>query len=210
MFTGIIQEVGKIKRITKSGSIYKISVSCSELTKNLVKGASIACNGICLTVSEFTADSVSFEAMHETISKTNISEWISGSPINMERALGLNDKLDGHLVQGHIDTVTTLQKIVRNQNTVSLRFSLPKPFAQLIVEKGSIAVNGVSLTVSELTETSFSVSLVDYTLNHTNLGTLQPGSRVNIEFDIVGKYLIRFLNTQKSKMTSDFLRENGY
>ncbi len=210
MFTGIIQELGKIKRITKTDSVLQIIISCKELQKNLVNGASISCNGICLTVSRFDDSSVHFEAMIETISKTTVSEWNIGTSINLERAVGLNDKLDGHLVQGHIDTVTSLSKISRQQRTVFLMFQLPAEFAHLLVEKGSIAINGVSLTISSLNETSFTVALVDFTMKHTNLGTLQPGSKVNLEFDIIGKYITRYTQLQNRRLSKDSLRENGY
>ena len=192
MFTGIVQETGKLIRVLNSSEKYLLSISCQTVQAGLLKGASIACNGICLTVTDFSNDTILVEVMAETLSRTTIGGWRSGDLINLERALSMSSFLDGHLVQGHVDTVVkVLQKTVR-EKTLYLNMELPDSHAHLVVEKGSITINGVSLTLFSLQQGSFTVALVDFTKSHTNLTGLKPGMKVNLEFDIVGKYLYRF------------------
>jgi len=210
MFTGIIEEVGKIKKVGNSGNLRMMEISSSEIQEELSLGSSVSCNGICLTVTDFNARSISVSAMPVTLRKTTAEKWNVGTPVNLERALSIRSRLDGHIVQGHVDAVTTVTKTDIIDKTVIISLSMPKEYSHLIVEQGSIAINGVSLTVSSLTERSFSVSLVDFTLQHTNLGGLRSGNRVNVEFDIVGKYINRRIVTNKRELNEDVLNKFGF
>lgn len=208
MFTGIIQEIGKISNIeSKSGKKY-FHISCSNMQDQLKIGDSIACNGICLTVIQFDNQHIKVEAMNETLLKTTANSWQKNKPIHLERAMRLSDRLDGHIVQGHIDTVAKLITKQLINNTLYLSFHLDDKFRNMIVEQGSIAIDGVSLTVSSLDSSSFQVSLISHTLELTTFNHLNSDNYVNLEFDIIGKYVNR--NLQKSKINIDWLKENGF
>lgn len=210
MFTGIIQEIGKVKRIDQKGAGKEIIINCSLMQTNLQKGASIAVDGICLTVVDFREDEITVEAMQETIRRTTLKNWYPSSLVNLERAAKADTRLDGHIVQGHIDCTAHVIRYSRLHDSVILEIEYPPEYAPLLVEKGSVAVNGVSLTVSSLTSDRFSLSLVGFTIDHTNLSLLKPGSRVNLEFDIIGKYINRYLSAEKNRITEEQLHEEGY
>lgn len=210
MFTGIIQETGKIKRLEdKSGKRFVV-ISCSSIQEELKKGASIACDGICLTITNFSDSEIRVEVMSETTSKTTIISWYPGYVVNLERAMKIDERLDGHIVQGHVDCVASVLKNVQKEGSRLIEIEIPAQYSPLIVERGSIALNGVSLTIASLSPSSFSVSLVGFTVTHTNLTLLKPGNRVNLEFDIIGKYVNRYLNHKYNQITKDMLREQGY
>jgi riboflavin synthase len=212
MFTGIIQEVGKIEKYEVHKDKRYITIACNTIQKDLEIGESVACNGICLTVIKFSQANITVEIMNQTRETTTASSWSLFSSVHLERAMTLNDRLNGHLVQGHIDTTCSLLKSYHIESTLYLEFNLPKEYANLIVEHGSICIDGVSLTVAILSKTSFTVALIEHTLVTTHLGKLGLGDKVNIEFDIIGKYVQRLvLNPSKdSNITEDWLVKKGF
>lgn len=196
MFTGIIETQGIIKKITVEGT-NKIFWIKSPISSKLKPDQSIAHDGVCLTVEEVKENRHRVTAIAETLSKTNLAGWQSGTIINLERCLKINDRLDGHFVQGHVDTVTTCIDKNEKDGSWEFRFELPVEFAGLIIEKGSIAVNGISLTAFNVSTNSFDVAIIPYTYEHTNMQILQPGQKVNLEFDLLGKYIHRKLSLNK-------------
>lgn len=192
MFTGIIETTGTIHAIDlKEGNLY-ISMK-SPISHELTIDQSVAHNGICLTVIQVEGDVHTLCAVPETIAKTTIGDWVVGDEVNLERCTRLGDRLDGHIVQGHVDTRATCIKRTDNGSNWNFTFSINAEFAHLIVEKGSIAVNGVSLTCFNVQEMSFEVAIIPYTYQHTNFKNLSDYSSVNIEFDVIGKYVARML-----------------
>lgn len=189
MFTGIIQKTAKIKSVKKENEILVVSF---ELPKkfDIKKGASISINGVCSTVFSFSKNEFKVGYMKETLSKTNVGTWDVGGKVNLEPSLRLGDTLDGHFVYGHIDTVGTIKTITKQGDSRFFEISIPKEFLKYVVYKGSVAVNGVSLTVSARNSKSFNISLIPYTLEHTNLGELTLGDSVNVEVDVMGKYIL--------------------
>ncbi len=194
MFTGIIEKVERVSTITKEGSNIRIRIS-STLCPELQIDQSIAHNGVCLTVDDLRPDSYDVVAVEETLKKTNLSSLQSGDSINIERCMKLNDRLDGHMVQGHVDTFAKVASIQENDGSWLFHFQL-KEKTNLIVEKGSVCLNGVSLTAFDVQDKSFSVAIIPYTYEHTNFKHLKTGDKVNIEFDIIGKYVQRMLSNQ--------------
>lgn len=203
MFTGIIEEVGKIKAVRSGGDYEVLTISCSKVLGNnpapgvpeipTQLGDSIAVNGICLTVTEIGKDSFSADVMPETMRRTSLSELRAGSPVNLERAMPTYGRFGGHIVSGHIDGTGTVRSLKNEGNAVWFTIEVPDPIARYIIEKGSITVDGISLTVAEVDHTrgnaSFKVSIIPHTLAQTALSTKKPGSTVNLENDIVGKYI---------------------
>ncbi|HQH48134.1 MAG TPA: riboflavin synthase [Candidatus Syntrophosphaera thermopropionivorans] len=189
MFTGIVETTSRVMRTQNSSGVKAITIELPKSFNDLKKGSSIACDGICLTVTQLNTDSFNVEIMQETVQKTTAGNWNKGTILNLERALKLEDHLDGHLVLGHIDRTTTLLEKKTISATTYLRFSLDSRDRELVVKQGSVALNGVSLTVAELNSSSFTVALISYTLDTTNLRYLSPGANVNLEYDIIGKYI---------------------
>lgn len=193
MFTGIIEGIGILKNIEHEGSNVHLTLTC-PFTSELHIDQSLAHDGVCLTVVEIQGDQYRVTAIEETIKKTNLGKRQIGEAFNLERCTQIGARLDGHIVQGHVDTTALLSHIETQDGSWELRFELDDPDAGVTVEKGSITINGISLTVVDSTNTGFSVAIIPYTWAHTNLHALQVGvSRVNIEFDIVGKYVARLL-----------------
>lgn len=191
MFTGIIEEVGEVVDVTAHGTNVDLWVR-ARMASELRIDQSVAHEGICLTVVELQDDRFRVTAVEETLQRTTLGALRAGAPINLERCLRLGDRLDGHMVQGHVDsTVTCLAREERNGSTW-FTFGLP-PDPELLVQKGSITLNGVSLTIAELEDESFSVTIIPYTLDHTTFGGLRPGDLVNVEYDVLGKYVRRML-----------------
>ncbi|MEO8569087.1 MAG: riboflavin synthase [Ginsengibacter sp.] len=190
MFTGIIESLGILQKVTEKGSNKTFFIK-SNLASDMKVDESICHNGVCLTVEGINQDIYSVTAIKETQDKTNIGDWDLGESINLERSMKMNDRLDGHIVQGHIDCTATciLSKDVEGSHEFTFEFD--KKYAGLVIEKGSIALNGISLTVFNLGVNTFSVAIIPYTYEHTNMQFLQKGMRVNIEFDIIGKYVSR-------------------
>jgi len=193
MFTGIIEAIGTVKAITSQGSNKTFWVE-SAISSELKVDQSIAHSGVCLTVEAVKDGRHQVTAIAETLAKTNLGGWESGSLVNLERCMQLNGRLDGHLVQGHVDATATCLSVTDKQGSWEYRFSFDEQFAPLVIEKGSITLNGTSLTVFNVTRNSFSVAIIPYTYEHTNIHTVQAGHLVNIEFDLLGKYVQRHLS----------------
>ncbi len=210
MFTGTIEATAIIQSISRHGSDHVYRIERPDCFDDLSIGCSIACNGICLTVTAVDDRSFSVGIMNETLQKTTARAWRTGSFLNLERALKIGGRLDGHLVLGHIDTTLVMIKCTLKSNTRYMNFGLPKQFIQLVVPQGSIAIDGVSLTIAELFEASFSVALIGHTLSHTALSKLSNGDSVNIEFDILGKYILRSSKSGGSGITMDWIHEQGF
>ena len=190
MFTGIIEATGVISSISaeKTNRTFQI---ISSLSPGLKTDQSLSHDGVCLTVESVTEHTYQVTAVAETLSKTVLSNWRPGDRINLERCLPMNGRLDGHMVQGHVDSTALCLDRQDHQGSWVFRFEFPEMFRNLVIEKCSIAVNGISLTCFEVTDWSFSVAIIPYTFNFTNIRDLFPGSAVNIEYDLIGKYVAR-------------------
>lgn len=193
MFTGIIEQVGTISAVEPLGDSVRLTIDAPAILDGVALGDSIAVNGVCLTVAEHTATTFTADCMQETLDRSNLGELGVGSPVNLERAALVNARLDGHIVQGHVDATTTLTSRNSSEHWDVLRFALPPNLARYIVEKGSIAINGTSLTVSALGDDYFEVSLIPITLRDTIFGKLAVGGTVNLEVDVLAKYVERNL-----------------
>jgi riboflavin synthase len=196
MFTGIIETIGAVKQITSSGSNKTFWIE-SPLSHEFKKDQSISHNGVCLTVEEIRENQHRVTAIDETLQKTNLNSWKAGSLINIERCLPMNGRLDGHFVQGHVDATAICKKRQEKEGSYEFTFEFPKKFAALIIEKGSISVNGISLTAFNVKKKSFTVAIIPYTFDHTNIKDINTGDTVNLEFDIIGKYLLRSLSLKE-------------
>lgn len=192
MFTGIIEAMGTVSQVSVSGSNKSFWIQ-SSISRELKVDQSIAHNGVCLTVEELQDNGHKVTAVQETLEKTDLEQWTAGTPVNLERSLLLNSRLDGHFVQGHVDTRGTCVSVQDRAGSFEISFSFPPSFAPLLIEKGSICVNGVSLTAYQVGSDRFAVSVIPYTWEHTNLRLLKPGAPVNLEFDLIGKYIHRKL-----------------
>lgn len=190
MFTGIIEAVGIIDQIVENGSNKTFWIS-SPISEELKVDQSVSHNGVCLTIEEVKNKSHRVTAVNETLEKSNLNSWLLNDKVNIERCLQFNGRLDGHLVQGHTDTTGICTNIKSENGSWTYDFNFPENFANLIVEKGSIALNGISLTVFNVKREMFSVAVIPYTFEHTNLKDLKIGGIVNLEFDIIGKYILR-------------------
>ena len=213
MFTGIIEEVGHVNRIG-GGSLV---IDCHKVLEDVQLGDSIAVNGVCLTVTHFDKSSFTADVMPETVRRTSLAELKKGSPVNLERALTLASRLGGHIVSGHIDGTGEIIKFADEGNAILMTISAGPELLRYIVEKGSVALDGISLTVAQVTDSDFTVSLIPHTREVTNLGSKKTGSPINIETDVLGKYVEKMLKGSssapakaQSNMTLDFLRENGF
>jgi riboflavin synthase len=190
MFTGIIEAQGLLESIIPSGSNKTFRI-LSPLSSGLIVDQSLSHNGVCLTVESVSGDAHVVTAIAETLSRTTMDHWKAGDQVNLEQCMRLNDRLDGHIVQGHVDTTAVCVNRENREGSRIFRFEFPESFAQLIIEKGSVAVDGISLTCFDITKNRFSVAIIPYTLEHTNMQSIDAGSAVNIEFDLIGKYVNR-------------------
>lgn len=203
MFTGLIEEVGAVSVVESSSQGSKITVSARQVLENVQLGDSIAVDGACMTVIAFNAAGFTFEASPESLSKTNLSAFLAGRRVNLERPLTPSSRIGGHYVTGHVDGMATLISKTPQGNSIILEFKVDGPdLAELMIPKGSVAVLGISLTVNTVTKNRFSVAIIPHTLSHTNLGDYQPGDRVNIETDLLGKYVRRLLFERTSQNES--------
>jgi riboflavin synthase len=193
MFTGIIETLGIVKDIIHSGSNITYLIS-SSIGQELKIDQSLAHDGVCLTVESIENDIHQVTAISETISKTNLTSWKIGSTINLERCMLMNGRLDGHIVQGHVDCTAVCTERQDKNGSWEFQFEFPTEFAHLVIEKGSIAVNGISLTCFDITNKTFKVAIIPFTFEHTSIQFVTEGSIVNIEFDILGKYVQRNLS----------------
>jgi len=192
MFTGIIETMGKIIAVSPSGSNKCFWIE-SPISSKLQPEQSLCHDGVCLTVEEVTNNSHRVTAICETLKKTTLGLWQPGGLVNLERCLQLGDRLDGHIVQGHVDTTAVCVKRKEKKGSWELEFAFPKRFANLIIEKGSVCVNGISLTAFNVKKKSFTVAVIPYTFVNTNINIIKKRSAVNIEFDVAGKYIHRRL-----------------
>ena len=190
MFTGIIEALGFVKDVTASGTNKSFWIE-SALSPELKADQSVAHDGVCLTVEEINGNCYKVTAVQETLEKTALHYWKSGTQVNLERSLLPSSRLDGHFVQGHVDTTGRCERIENRNGSYEISFSFPHSFAELVIEKGSICVNGISLTAFKVTDSTFIVAIIPYSWQHTNLQFLQEGDAMNLEFDILGKYILR-------------------
>lgn len=190
MFTGIIEEIGKITQLSREGENLNIKVKAA-MTPELKIDQSVAHNGVCLTVVSLEEEEYLVTAVGETLAKTNLNELKVGDLVNLERGMKLGARLDGHIVQGHVDQTATCKQIDETDGSWRFDFEYAPKIGNLTIEKGSITVNGVSLTVVNSQRSSFSVAIIPYTYEHTNFKSLKPGDKVNLEFDVIGKYVKR-------------------
>jgi riboflavin synthase len=218
MFTGIVEEQGTVINLacgTRAGSL---TIAARKVLEGVNLGDSIAVNGVCLTVTSFQNGQFSADVMPVTLEKTNLGRLSSGQPVNLERALQLQSRLGGHLVSGHIDAVGQIRKITPQENAILIEIDAPDQVKSVLIPQGSIAIDGISLTVAELTPQGFLLSIIPHTAEKTILGTRKVGDEVNLEGDLIGKYLYHFwqratgngAEMESSKLTRDFLAENGF
>lgn len=190
MFTGIIESLGVVRNLEKDNDNLHISIT-SSITNELKIDQSVAHNGVCLTVVAIRDNDYTVTAIRETLEKTNLGEWKTGDSINLERAMKLGDRLDGHIVQGHVDQTAICKSIENANGSWYFTFEYDKSLQNITIEKGSITVNGVSLTVVNSKQNEFSVAIIPYTFEHTNFSQFKVGTKVNLEFDVIGKYVSR-------------------
>ena len=193
MFTGLIEEIGRVLCIRTTNRGTQLQLTAPKLAPKVAVGDSIAVNGCCLTVSAHRGEQLTFDLLEETLARTNLKQLQRESPVNLERALVAGAPLGGHFVQGHIDCAAKVISFERAEDDYRLEVELPADFSHYAVYKGSIAINGISLTVAELLEKSFAVWIIPHTKRHTNIDSVEPGDLVNIEFDILAKYVERML-----------------
>lgn len=211
MFTGIIEEVGTVVSLRREGEVARLAVRAQRVREDLKLGDSLATNGVCLTVERIEPAQLWLTMMPETLQRTNLGTLTPGQPVNLERALRADSRLGGHIVAGHVDGVGTLTRIEQQGESRVLTFAMPRALARFIAPKGSITIDGISLTVVDAGDETFSVSLIRHTLGNTTLATLQPGARVNLEVDLLARYLDRLLAVRESPgLTMDRLRDLGY
>ena len=190
MFTGIIENLGQIVRINPNGSNVSFWVK-SAMSNQLKADQSVSHNGVCLTVEQIMDDSHKVTAIEETLLKTNLSKLVVGDCVNLERCLQMNGRIDGHIVQGHVDDVATCTNAIEKDGSWEYTFEFNEKFAALLIEKGSVCVNGISLTAFNVTRNSFSVAIIPYTYNNTSIKNIGVDSLINVEFDVLGKYILR-------------------
>jgi riboflavin synthase len=193
MFTGLVEEVGECQWLRRTTKAIQLTVRAPHIEKSVHRGDSIAVNGCCLTVTSHRKEIVSFDLLEETLDRTNLKNLRPGDGVNLERALAANGRLGGHFVQGHIDTKIRVRSLTDRRADLRLDLELPHDYARYIAFKGSVAINGVSLTVAELTGDTFTIWIIPHTRSHTNLGSLVPMDEVNLECDILAKYAERIL-----------------
>lgn len=221
MFTGIIEEVGSVASIRKGAHSCVLTVNASRVLEDVHLGDSIATNGVCLTVTSFTSHSFSADVMHETLNRSSLGSLHIGSPVNLERAMLTGGRFGGHIVSGHIDGVGTISSIKEDDNAVWYTVEAPSNILRYIIEKGSITLDGISLTVAKVTNSNFSVSIIPHTRAQTNLASKKVGDVLNLENDLVGKYVERLMlqpiaasqeqpEQKSSGITKEFLSHYGF
>lgn len=215
MFTGIIEEVGTVKSIQKGAVSSFIQINADTVLNDAHIGDSIAVNGVCLTVTDLTGNSFQADVMNETLSRSSLGSLKNGSPVNLERAMSAQGRFGGHIVSGHIDGTGVISSVKQDGIALWYTINTDSEILRYIVEKGSIAIDGISLTVAKVTANDFSVSIIPHTAAQTVLNSKKTGDTVNLENDIIGKYVEKFLNpdekkSEKSRITMDFLAKNGF
>ena len=216
MFTGIVEEMGKIIRVEKGAKSSRLTVSGDKIFSDLKLGDSVATNGVCLTVTSFSKGIFTADVMNETLKRSNLGELRQGSMVNLERAMIANGRFGGHIVSGHIDGTGVITKIEQDDIAVWYTIRADRKIMKYIIEKGSVAIDGISLTIAKVTDNDFSVSLIPHTAKETVLGYKKTGDTVNLETDVVGKYIEHFLSfkeepeTKSSGITKEFLLKAGF
>ncbi|MFC7442182.1 riboflavin synthase [Laceyella putida] len=214
MFTGIIEEVGQLIHVKKQPAAMELTVQAKQVLQGTRLGDSIAVNGVCLTVTRMGTDVFCADVMPETMKRTNLRHLHAGAPVNLERALAVGDRLGGHFVQGHVDGVGTIQSITPLANAVVFRIQVEPALTDYMIPKGSVAVNGISLTLVDVEADAFSVSIIPHTLHHTQLQQAKPGDQVNIECDMIGKYLAKWVKgkpaTAHDSLSMETLKKAGF
>ncbi|AUN33352.1 riboflavin synthase [Niveispirillum cyanobacteriorum] len=192
MFTGIITDVGRVVEIERRGDL-RLTIQTRFDLNSVAMGASIASNGVCLTVVEKLADAYKVDVSAETIAKTTVGDWVVGTPLNLERSLKLGDELGGHLVYGHVDGVGEVVSVTPDGDSHRWRFRVPQTLKRFIAAKGSVALNGVSLTVNEVDDDVFGVNIIPHTAEQTTFGLIGPGAKINLEVDMLARYVARLV-----------------
>ncbi len=214
MFTGIVEEIGTIQSVQLGKQSAVLKINAAQVIEDLKKGDSVNTNGVCLTVISVDRDSFSADVMAETMRLTNLQFLKPGSQVNLERALKLSERLGGHLISGHIDGTGTITGITEEDNALWIAVKADPAILRYIIKKGSIAIDGISLTVAKLTRNDFSVSLIPYTIKDTTIAQRKKGEMVNLECDMVGKYIERFVNagteSKQKTIDLDYLKEHGF
>lgn len=212
MFTGLIECTGTVVSLRRGGASAVLEVAAPLAAEEVVVGDSIAVNGVCLTVTRLGAGRFCFDVSPETVDRSTFSSLSPGAAVNLERALRLGGRLDGHLVTGHVDCIARLESSSQRGNATQLSFRLPADYARQLVEKGSVAIDGISLTVNEVGPESFAVTIIPHTLAKTTLAGLKLGGSVNIETDIIGKYVARLVapHAERGGLTMEKLLQNGF
>ncbi len=215
MFTGLVEEIGRVEFVVKSIKSSRITIKAKKIMEGVELGDSISTNGVCLTVTSFDTDRFSVDVMAETMRLSNLSSLSPGDEVNLERALSLGDRLGGHIVSGHIDGMGTILNFQREDNAVWITIGCSPEVLKYIIYKGSIAIDGVSLTVAYVDESVFKVSIIPHTKDMTTLLVKKVGDKVNLECDMIGKYIEKLLGAKeqapiKKRIDLDFLNENGF
>jgi riboflavin synthase len=214
MFTGIIEEIGKIKEIVNKGKTLELNISAAEITSKINNGDSIAVNGVCLTVTYFDKSGFRADVSPETYKITNLRYLKFNDSVNLETALTLSKPLGGHIVSGHVDKIAKILKVENITDFIKITVEIPAGLRKYMIQKGSIAVDGISLTINEVSDNSFNLMIIPHTLKNTTLLFKKVGDYVNLEVDIVGKYVENFLKFNENKgaggITEDFLRKHGF
>ncbi|NOY78097.1 MAG: riboflavin synthase [Calditrichaeota bacterium] len=215
MFTGLVEDVGTVDTIRNEGAGVRFRIRAPHMAGDLVLGESVAVNGVCLTVISASQESFEVDVVKETLSRTTLGQLKINDPVNLERSLRPSDRLGGHFVQGHVDGVGRIESFSREETgNFRLTLHLPEDLRPFAVEKGSIAVDGVSLTIAKILETGVELAVIPFTLEHTTFRTKRPGDSVNVEMDLLGKYVYQFLKNQHaaedSKITEEWLRQAGF
>lgn len=212
MFTGLVEEIGKVFKLKRLGSGIEYSIKCEKVLKNLEVGDSISVNGVCQTVTKFDENSFTVFAVEETLNKTTLKKLKINDIVNLETSLTLNKKIGGHLVYGHVDTVGKIININKFPNEILLTVEFDREFNKYVIHVGSIAIDGVSLTIAKLSDNSITVAIIPHTWTNTIFKTKIVGDLVNLEFDFIAKYVEKQLSqtSQKSNVTIEWLREHGF
>ncbi|UCE65471.1 MAG: riboflavin synthase [Candidatus Zixiibacteriota bacterium] len=210
MFTGIIQDIGKVESAVKRGGNLVLSIHSDKLSPELQVGSSVAINGACQTVTEVHKNSFVVESISETLEKTNLGDLKTGSKVNLELPLTPQSLLDGHLVQGHVDCIGKISKITPLSGSTVFAIEYPVEFEKYLIIKGSVAVDGISLTVTNTASGTFEIAIIPHTLKNTILADKKVGDVVNLEFDMMARYIEKQISSGKKELTIDFLKEHGF